>query len=151
MNKIRPLLIGVAIFFLAAGTVYAGEKDGAKSRDRSYEKKDKSAIYKELNLTEEQQKKIEANRTEQRKQREALSKSIKEEYKKLQKALEDPSQTKEKVEPIAQKIKSLQAEMVDNRINAIFEAKAIMTPEQFAQFNQLMEKRKGEKGGHSKK
>jgi len=143
----RSILIGVAIVFLAVTTAFAWGKDGPNSSDR----KGKPEIFKELNLTEEQQKKIEENRSEQRKQRDALFKSVKEEHVKLQEALQDPSVTKEKVEPIVQKIKSLQAEMLDNRINAIFEAKAIMTPEQFAQFNQLMEKRKGEKGGRFKK
>jgi len=147
MNKMRSILIGVVIVFLAASTVCAWGKD----ESRGYGRKDKTKIFQELNLTEEQQKKMEENRSEQRKQTETLMKSVKEEHVKLQAALQDPSVTREKVEPIVQKIKSLQAEIVDNKINAIFEAKAIMTPEQFAKFNQLMEKRKAEKGGRWKK
>lgn len=145
MNKIRPVLIGVAIAFLAVNMAYARGNEGPK--DCGMGMKGKPKIFQELNLTEEQQKMMEDNRSEQRKARETLLASIKEEREKLQKALQDPATTKEQAESIARKLKSLQAEMVDSRIDAIFKVKAIMTPEQFARFNQMMEQRKGGKTG----
>ena len=148
MNKMRTILIGVAIVSLVAvNTVYAWGRDGSKNDG----KEDKAGIFKELNLTEEQQKMMKQNRTEQRQETEELFKSIKEERAKLQQALQDPSVTKDKVELIVAKIKSLEGEMVDNRVNGIFKVKEILTPEQYAKFNEMMEKQKSERGRRFRK
>jgi Spy/CpxP family protein refolding chaperone len=56
--------------------------------------------------------------------------------------LKDPAVTRAKVEPLVNEIKSLQGQLIDQRIGGIFAVKEILTPEQIAQFNQLMEKRK---------
>ena len=150
MNKIRTILIGVAIVILAVNTVYALGGDDSKSGD----KKDRGGIFKELNLTEEQQQKMKQNRADQRQQTEDLFKSVKEERARLQQALQDPSVTKNKVEPIVAKIKSLEGEIVDNRVSGIFKVKEILTPEQYAKFNEIMEKHKetqqGRKEGRGK-
>ncbi len=147
MNKMRMILIGMVMVILAVNTVYALGQDDSKN----YDKKDRTGIFKELNLTEEQQKMMKQNRAEQRQETEALMQSVKEERAKLQQALQDPSVTKDKVEPIVAKVKSLQGEIVDNRVNGIFKVKEILTPEQFAKFNEMIEKHKSERGGRFRK
>jgi Spy/CpxP family protein refolding chaperone len=145
MNKIKSIIIGIAVVFLAVNTVYAWGDDSSKGRDR----KDRTQIFKDLNLTDDQQQKMELNRTEQFKKAQEVSRSVKEEYGKLQEAMKDPSVTKDKVEPIVARIKSLQAEIVDSRVSSIFAAKEILTPEQFAKFNKIIEERKAKRQGHS--
>jgi Spy/CpxP family protein refolding chaperone len=118
MRKIKLIIIGLVVFFL-----------------------------KELNLTPEQQKKLEENRKVQAEKTSQLRTATWEKEKELQQVLKDPAVTKAKVEPLVNEIKSLQAQLIDQRVSGIFAVKEILSPEQIAKFNQLMEKRKeGRKG-----
>jgi len=143
MKKTKLIIIGLGVFFLTVSSGYA-QMQGA---DRPAGGRLKEGIYKELNLTPEQQKKLEENRKAQREKTSQLHTAMRGKEKELQQALKDPAITRAKVEPFVNEIKSLQAQLIDQRISGIFAVKEILTPEQIARFNQLMEKRKeGRKG-----
>jgi Spy/CpxP family protein refolding chaperone len=131
------MIIGLAVVILAVSAVYAQTQDEGQQRGDGQ----KGRIVKELNLTPEQQKKLSENRKAQRQEMEELRTAIKEKQTKLQEALKNPAVTRASVEPIANEIKSLQAQSIDHRISGIFAVKEILTLEQFAKFQQMTGKR----------
>ncbi len=143
MRNMRLGGIGLAVFFLTTGTLYAqhpgkGEKEYDGPKDR---------LIRELNLTTEQQSRLEENRKVQREEMKKLHEAVREKYAKLQEALKNPAVTREGVQPIANEMKSLQAQLIDSRINGIFAVKQILTPEQFARFQQMAQKRQENRKG----
>jgi len=144
MKKTRLIIIGFAVFSLMVNSGYAQIQE----KDKQAGGRLKGGIYKELNLTPEQQNKLEANRKSQREKTSQLRTAMKEKNEALQQVLKDPAVTREKFEPLVNEIKSLQAQLIDQRINGILAVKDILTPEQFAKFNQLMEKRKEGRKDH---
>lgn len=143
MKKMRLVGIVLAVFLLATGILSAqppeeekGPYDGPKGR-----------IVEELNLTPEQESRLEENRKAKRQEMKRLHEAVKERHAKLQEALKNPSVTKEGVQPLANEMKSLQAQLIDSRINGIFAVKEILTPEQFASFQQMTEKRQKNRKG----
>ena len=143
MKKTGLVSIGVVVFFLMVSSVYAqGQSAGKPEGGRV-----KEGIFKELSLTPEQQNKLEENRKAQRERTSQLREGMMEKEKQLQQTLKDPGVTKVKVEPLLNEIKSLQAQLIDQRVNGIFAVREILTSEQVSKLTQLMEKRKeGRKG-----
>jgi Spy/CpxP family protein refolding chaperone len=146
VNNAKVIIASLAMVFLMAGVVYA-ETPG---EDQHKGDGDKEGVFKELNLTPEQTKQLQTNRTAQREESTQLRKSMKEKQTELQEALKNPAVSRAAVEPIVNQIKSLQTNLIDYRINGIFAVKAILTPEQFAKFQQMTEKRQANRGEHSK-
>jgi Spy/CpxP family protein refolding chaperone len=144
MKNIKLSVCTLAVIFLATGTLYAQQPGQMPKRGKEM----KAQIAKELNLTPEQEKKLEENRKVQREQMANLLKALKEKQEKLQEALNNPAAKKTTVEPLASEIKSLQAQLFDARISGIFAVKEILTPEQFAKFQQMAEKSKEARAGH---
>jgi len=138
MKRMRLVMIGLAVSFLAVSSVYAQ----APKMDKPDGARLKEGVYKELNLTPEQQAKLEANRKAQREKSSQLRTTMEEKEKQLQQALKDPAVTKAKVEPLVNEIKSLQGQLIDQRVSGIFAVKEILTPEQASKLHQLMGKRK---------
>lgn len=143
MNKIRIASIVLAVVVLATNAVYAWPKEGYGQRGPA----GKDKIFEELNLTPEQQKRLEKNRQAQREEAKRLFLEMKDKQEKLRAALKDPSATKASVEPYAKEVKAVQARLIDHRIKGILTVKQILTPEQFAKFNQIIEKRIKERPG----
>jgi len=138
MKNARSVIIGLAAVFVTVSIVCAQPQGGYQQRGGE----GKENISKELNLTVEQQAKLKENRKAQRQEIEKLVKALKEKQAKLQEALKNPAVSKSTVQPLANEIKSLQAQLIDHRIDSIFAVKEILTPEQFAKFQQKTEKRK---------
>ncbi len=145
MKKVKSVIIGLVVVFLASGPSF-GQPQQDQGQPGKYGPK--GGIFKELNLTAEQSAKLAQNRQAQRQEMLALRSAMKEKQEKLQQELKNPAATKATVEPLVTEIKSLQAQLIDHRVNGIFAVKEILTPEQFAKFQQLTEKRKGEMKGH---
>jgi Spy/CpxP family protein refolding chaperone len=143
MKKMALIVTCFLALFLATGTLYAQPK--FKGEGRWGEKQDRMA--KELNLTQEQQSQLQENRKAQYEQRVGLYKAIKEKEMKLREALTNPAVTRGSVEGLANEIKSLQAQLIDARMNSIFTAKEVLTPEQFAKFQAMTEEHQGSRRG----
>ena len=146
MNKTRIITLILAVVLTVSGAAYAMQKDGYKH----YGDEQKRDVFKALNLTQEQQKNLEENRNAQREEMKKLRAAMKEKQTQLQQALKDPSTDRVSVEPIVNEIKSLQAQSIELRVNGILAVKNILTPQQYAEFQQIMDKRKeGRKGRFS--
>lgn len=147
MKKTRVMVIGLGMIFLAVSSGYAQEQ-GRNHQDWQEKKEE---VFKELNLTPEQKKKLEDNRKAQHQEAQKFREALRANHKELQAKLKDSAVTRGDVEPLVSEIKSLQAKLTDNRINGIFTVKTILTPEQFVKFNQLIEKQmKNRKGKNSR-
>ena len=141
MNKIRSIVIGLVLVFLAVSVACAQQKGGCPQSTEGR----KGQILKELNLTPEQQKKLEENRTAQRQETMKLRTTIREKEEQLHTALKSPTVNQAAVQPLLNEIKALQGQLIDLRIKGIMAVKGILTPEQFAKFQQVMEEHRGNK------
>jgi Spy/CpxP family protein refolding chaperone len=147
LRKIKFLgLILASTFALTTPMmVYADDSDGNKDNTHQAEGwhhggHDKM-MAKILNLTDDQQKQLKEN---WKKQKEAMKgvfgqmKTAKEAFDaEIVKASPDMS----KISTIQNQIKTLQSQMLDNRLNGILEVKKILTPEQFAGYMALKKER----------
>ena len=145
MKKTRFVVVGLAALLLTASTVCAQQQ--AEVKEPTGKRGEK--IFQELNLTKEQQDKMTANRKAQRQEMMKLREQIRQKQEQLQESLGSASVTPASVGPLVNDIKSLQSQLIDLRINGIFAVKAIMTPEQFAKFQQLTQERQKERKGRS--
>lgn len=136
MKSTKLFVICSAVILLMASALYAQEQGGYNQGGQPR----KERIFKELNLTPEQQQKLTDNRSAQHAQMVKLQGAMKEKQEKLREEVKNPAATRSTVDPIVNEIKSLQAQIIDQRINAIFAVKQILTPEQFIKFQQMTEK-----------
>jgi protein CpxP len=144
MKKISLMVIALAVVFLTLSAVYAyGEDECRKPEGKS---NGKERVFQELNLAPEQKKQLEVNRSAQRQETEKLFNAIKQKQEQLRQALNNSETTQSSIAPLANEIKSLQAELLDNRIRGILAVKAILTPEQFAKFQEMAKNRQEKKG-----
>ena len=153
MKRIGLVMIGLVVSLFAVSFVYAQEQTaGMHAQKQGVAKPDgekvKEGIYKELNLTPEQQAKLEENRKAHREKTTQLRTAMMEKEKQMQQALKDPAATRATIEPLVNEIKSLQGQLIDQRVSGIFAVKEILTPEQVAQLHQIMEKRKENRKGN---
>ncbi|MCX5656811.1 MAG: periplasmic heavy metal sensor [Candidatus Omnitrophica bacterium] len=146
MKNIKSIIIGLVVVFSMVSMVYAQ----TKGESRQHGDKQKGRVFKELNLTPEQEKKLEENRKAQGEEMTKLHMAIKEKQAKLQEELKNPLVTRATIEPLVNEIKFLQAELIDRRIGGIFAVKEILTPEQFSRFQQMTEKRQEDRKKHFK-
>jgi Spy/CpxP family protein refolding chaperone len=145
MKRTKVAVIGLAIVFVAVSGAYAQGQE--KPRQGGQEKKD--AIYQELGVTPEQEKKLEDNRIAQHQEGLNLREAMRVNHEKLRVKLNDPAVTRAAIEPLVKEMKSLQMKVIDHSMNGIFTVKSILTPEQFVKFNEIMEKRQKDKKGRS--
>lgn len=142
-KNIGIAIIGVAVIFLAVSLLYAQDYNDTEAFRRPAGKGQQGAIVKALNLTPEQEQKLQENRQAQRQQMARLTSALKAQREKLDEAIKKYSVTRVEVEPMVSAIKSLQSQLIDQRINGIFAVKEILTAEQFAKFQELVAKKGG--------
>jgi Spy/CpxP family protein refolding chaperone len=143
MKKTKLMIVALTATFLAAGFIYAQAQD---PEDKPFRQR-QGQMFTELGLTQKQQEKLAENRKAQRQELSGLMEAIREKQEKLQSELKDPKATRAKLQPLIAEIKSLQARLIDQRINGIFAVKEILTPEQFIKFQEKIQKmHKGKKG-----
>jgi Spy/CpxP family protein refolding chaperone len=107
---------------------------------------------KELNLTSEQQQKIDAQRKEQRSVMKGLRESLKAKHDELRAEMDKENTDKAKAESIGAELKKLEGQRIDQEIKGILQMKETLTPEQFKKLGDMREKREGGRGGkHGRK
>lgn len=143
MNKMKLIAICLLTAFALTSVAYAVDNP---TQSKPVRDKLREHFSKELNLTPEQQNKLTENRKAQYEKMTQLRKAMSEKEAKLREALKAPGVTKASVEPIANEIKSLQAQLIENRIDGILAVRQILTPEQAAKFDQMAEKHKKNRG-----
>lgn len=136
MKKIRLIVTGLAVALIATSVAYAKDEE----QSRKHDGQQREAIFKELNLTDEQKAALDANRREQGEKMAQLREEMREKQMKLREELDDPRISREAIEPLAAEVKALQARLIDLRLNAIFAVREVLTVEQFAKFQEISQK-----------
>jgi Spy/CpxP family protein refolding chaperone len=130
MKKIGLITVGLVVFFLTIVTICAQAQDENK-QDGNVNKGDLSVG---LKFTPEQENKLAESKKARDEELLKLQNEMSEKQNKFQEELNSITITKAAIEPFANEIKSLQAQIIERRINDILQIKEILTPEQFAVF-----------------
>ena len=135
------------MYILAALSLAHAENPGVEGPSQKWHPGQRiQEIYNQLNLTDAQKKQLEANKRQHR----AKSQSVRQEMKIYREALQQelmrPQLDLSKINAIHNQIKSLQSQMEDDRLSSILAVRAILTPEQFLKFVNLMHQHKQEHG-----
>lgn len=136
------MVMTVAVLFIAGSAFAFGrcggiEKDG---KNCPQGKEMRREMAKDLGLTPDQEKLLDAQKEASRNEGKALHDAMKAKKSELQAAIAKPGATRAQVEPIVAELKALESQMVEKRVNGIFAVKAILTPEQFAKLEAMKEK-----------
>jgi Spy/CpxP family protein refolding chaperone len=139
----KTALITTMIFTLSSFSAFAQQGPGMKSGMRSPEmmKQRCETMMKELGVTPEQKQKLDAIMQESMTQAEPVMKSIREKKKALMQYMMTSQATKEQALCMAKEINDLKYQLEQIRINSMFEAKCVLTPEQQQKFIELHQKK----------
>jgi Spy/CpxP family protein refolding chaperone len=139
MKKNTGLMIGgILATFLVVNLVYAqGYPERKAVSGMKCKESPGQRMEKYLNLTPQQEQKLQDNRRAQRERMSQLTNQLKEKQQILRQELKKPSVTKASLAPILAEIKSLQAQLIDARVEGILAVKEILTPEQFVKFQEM--------------
>ena len=165
MKRFKSLTVVIFIIlgFLAAADIYAAENTASPGSEHktsaapydNYRKPDerRQKIWDELNLTPEQKKQLEENKTKNREGMKATFEKMKFCRESLKEELMKPALDMDKINSIQLQIKTLEGRMTDDRLNSILDVRKILTREQFEKFIELIDKHKqrhhrGDKGAH---
>jgi len=101
-------------------------------------------IYSQLNLTDDQKKQLEANKQQHRAKMESDRQELKTGKEALKEELMKPQLDMAKINEIHNQVKAVLSQMEDDKLSSILAVRAILTPEQFIKFANLMHKHKQE-------
>lgn len=141
MKRKSLISVGVLVmatsFFLAVMPVYA-EKDSDYRNPRQNwgsQKQEKfDNMIEKLNLSEEQVAQLKSHKQTKMESRKKLHSALKKQKQELKDELDKPESDNTRIKQIADSIKQIQSEMVDERIKGILEIKAMLSPEQYSEF-----------------
>jgi Spy/CpxP family protein refolding chaperone len=145
MTKFKRVLSGFlgAYLFAVLSLAHAQNVPGP---DESYSKAHSGQriqeIYNQLNLTDDQKKQLEANKQQHRAAALDARREMKANREALQEELMKGQLDMVKINAIHGQIKSLQSQMEDDKLSSILAVRAILTPEQFSKFVDLMHQHK---------
>ena len=140
-----------ALVLFVAGAAFAAPKGGRDPDDDSDEPRMEAPfkrLKKGLNLTPEQEKKLEAHQKSQREQVEGLMDDLEDKRHALRDELEKPEFSADRAKALQAQLKEAQGKIADHRLNGILEVRQILTPAQYKKFQKMM-KRGGRRGGMS--
>ncbi|MCB9757976.1 MAG: Spy/CpxP family protein refolding chaperone [Candidatus Omnitrophica bacterium] len=121
-----------------------GKESSIPDRHQKWDEKIQ-AIYRQLNLNEQQQKQLADNKISSQAKKKTLYKALRLHKENLNRELMRADLDMKRIDDIQSKIKALQVQGVDDRLNSILTVRHILTAEQFSQFIELMEKMREEK------
>ena len=139
MKRLRDLVVMtfVAASLIVTANAYAFDK-GAGKAGQEHKK-----MCGELNLTDQQKKQLEENKSKNMELMKATFEKIKSSREALKAELMKPQLDMKKINDAQAQIKALQAQMTDNHLNSILEVRKILSREQFEKFISIMDKHKG--------
>jgi len=142
MTKFKKVLFGFfGLYVLAALPLAHAENPGPDGSSQKWHSGQRiQQIYSQLNLTDDQKKQLEVNKQQHRAIMVSIRQEMKTDKEALQQELMKTQLDMPKINAIHHQIKSLQSQMEDNRLSSIVAVRAILTPEQFSKFVNLMHK-----------
>jgi len=138
----KVLVVFVASVFLVNLCLYAEAYHPKKGDKGYYEKGGKFEKFcEELGLTKEQEAQLKTQREEFKNKNNALRKKMRVKRRKLRDELEKPDVDRARVDTIIEELNDLNREKIKNRVNKILSMKNVLTPEQFKNLQDKMEKK----------
>ena len=146
MKKITLLtVLGLFLFSQAAYAGWGQEQGGREGRGN---RRGENFIQ-SLNLTPEQQQKLQEHRQQTRQKREEIRDAVNQKKKEVHGILQDPNFNEAQARQISGEINELTGQLSDLRIDGVLYMRSVLTPEQYFQFSQKMrkahQKRKGKR------
>ena len=136
MTKIKSILFGLFGLCLLLTPALAQTQTHPGQRIQE--------IYKQLDLTDDQKKQLEANKQQERAKMEATRQVMKSDREALQGELMKTQLDMPKINILHDQIKVVQSQMEDERLSSILVVRSILTPDQFSKFVNLLHKHKQE-------
>ncbi len=131
---------GIIGVMLLTSNLYAqtpGDHSTERESMREKMKARKLEVFKQLDLSPEQEKQLEAHRNKHREQTEEIRKSLKTKREEIRNELQKEELNMEKVNKIHSELKSLRSKKADYRLEGILAVRKILTTEQFKKFCEL--------------
>jgi Spy/CpxP family protein refolding chaperone len=147
MIKIKKVLFGFlgAYLFAVLSLAQAQNAPGTEGSPQKLHSGQRiQEIFSQLNLTDDQKKQLEANKQQHRAKMESARQEMKTDREALKAELMKPQLDMSRIDQFHDRIKSLQSQMEDVKLNSILAVRAILTPEQYLKFMSLMQKHKQE-------
>ena len=145
MTKFKKVLFGFfGLYILAAlSLAQAQNAPGSEGPSPKWHSGQRiQGIYSQLNLTDDQKKQLGANKQQHRAEMESIRQEMKIDREALRGALMQPQLDRPKINAIHNQIKVLQSRMEDDRLSSILAVRAILTPEQYSKFVNLLHQHK---------
>jgi len=145
MRQSKRILVGFWGAYLFAALTLAQAQNApadAGSSQKWHPGQRAQEIFNQLNLTDDQKKQLETNKQQHRAKMETSRQEMKTYREALKDELMKPQLDMAKVSQIHGQLKTLQAQMEDDKLASILAVRAILTPEQYLKFIGLMEKHK---------
>jgi len=137
-KSVLVLCVGVCIC-AALSPVYAQNGPGSNGVfQKRHSGQRIQEIYSQLNLTDAQKKRLEANKEQHRSRMERSRQEEKSAKEALRGELMLLQLDMQKINEIHRRIKEIQAKMEDDKLSSILAVRSILTPEQFLKFVTLM-------------
>lgn len=145
MTKLKKVLFGFfGLYVFAALSLAQAENPGAKGFTQEHSGQWIQGIYSQLDLTPDQKKQLEANKQQHRAKMQIIRQEMKADREAFKKELMKPQLDMSKINQIHNQVKSLQNQMEDEKLGSILAVRAILTPEQFSKFINLIHQHKQE-------
>ncbi len=144
-RMMQSLLIAAVGIMIIVPTISAQPHEGMDELAIGHPHQAADKIFKELNLTEEQKSKLKQTRKAQHETMKGLRTQMMKKHAELKDTLSKPDVSRASVEPIATELKALQAKIMDCRLDGIFAVKEILTPEQYATFQEKVKEKVGDR------
>jgi len=111
-----------------------GGREGIKEKKEARFKE----VFKELDLTPEQEEQLKNHRTQSRKRMKGFRKKVADKRDELGKELQKQELDMEKINQLNTELKVIHSEMQDNRLKGILEVRNILGTEQYTKFREFI-------------
>lgn len=131
---------GIIGVMLLTSNVYAQTQEDYSAGREAMREKMKARmleVFKQLDLSPEQEKQLAAHRNKHREQGKEIYKNIKAKREEIKNELQKQELNMEKINKIHSELKSLRSKKADRRLEGILEVRKILTTEQFRKFCEL--------------
>jgi len=144
------MALSVPLVYADTGDVKSAPAAETSDKDGGWHHGSKDHMMgKILNLSEDQEKQLKDSKEKQKEAMKSVFEQMKTNREAFDAEIVKAAPDMAKINDLQTQIKTVQAQMVDNHLNAILEIKKILTPEQFAGYMAL-EKEEHMKMGHHK-
>ncbi len=140
--KLRQVIysLGIVAVMLLSTNVYSQPQGDSFNRSDEMRKKMKAKmleVFKQLDLSPEQEKQLNIHRKRHREQGKEIHTSIRAKREAMKEELQKQALDMEKINKIHSEMKSMHSKKADHRLEGILEVRKILTTEQFVKFMEL--------------